>query len=70
MGMSLKYYRIIKGLSQSQLSAASEVPIRVIQKIEQGVTDVKKTSSGNILKISEALDISVEELLKEEHDEV
>lgn len=59
----LKDYRIKKGLSQSQLAAASGVNVRMIQYYEQGAKDINKASAETLYKLSEALGCRMEDLI-------
>lgn len=58
----LKYYRMKKGYSQEKLARAVDVSLRTIQNIERkNNTDVKTA-----IKISKVLEVTIEELFKEE----
>lgn len=63
----LKTYREKAGLSQSQLSATSDVNKRIIQYYEQGVKDINKAQAGTLLKLAKTLNCTIEDLLEEEH---
>lgn len=52
------------GLSQSELAAEADVPLRQIQLFEQGQRDINKTSAITLLKLSKALHCRVEDLLE------
>ena len=52
------------GLSQSELSAEADVPLRQIQLFEQGQRDINKTSAITLLKLSKALHCRMEDLLE------
>ena len=54
------------GLSQSELSAEADVPLRQIQLFEQGQRDINKTSAMTLLKLSKALHCKMEDLLEPE----
>ena len=52
------------GLSQSELAAAADVPLRQIQLFEQGQRDINKTSAITLYKLSKALHCKMEDLLE------
>lgn len=52
------------GLSQSELAADAEVPLRQIQLFEQGQRDINKTSAITLYKLSKALHCKMEDLLE------
>ena len=54
------------GLSQSELAAEADVPLRQIQLFEQGQRDINKTSAITLLKLSKALHCRMEDLLEPE----
>ena len=54
------------GLSQSELSAEADVPLRQIQLFEQGQRDINKTSAMTLLKLSKELHCKMEDLLEPE----
>lgn len=61
--MALKIERIKRNISQKQLSEMSGVGLNVISKIETGKID--NVTFGYIRKLAQALEIPVEELIKE-----
>ena len=61
--MSLKEIRKSKGITQDDLSEKSGVPKMTISKIERGVTKMENLTLINALKIADALEIDVRELL-------
>ena len=63
MGESLKYMREAAGYSQSQLAAASGVSLRMIQHYEQGDKSINKASVITVLKLAEALDCDVYDII-------
>ena len=63
---NLKRIRESKGLSQSQLSKLSGVNLQMIQKYEQGVKDINKAQVETIYKLAQALECTVEDLIKKE----
>ena len=54
------------GMSQSELAAEADVPLRQIQLFEQGQRDINKTSAITLLKLSKALHCRMEDLLEPE----
>lgn len=60
----LKKLRIAKGLTQQALSERSGVPLRTIQKYENGECNIENITLKMALKLSKALDVSVEDLIK------
>lgn len=62
--MSLRYERFKRRMTQRELSKMSSVGLNVISKIETGKID--NVTFGYIRKLAKALDIPVEELIKEE----
>ena len=59
----LRRYREIAGLSQSELSSMSAVPLRQIQLFEQRQRDIRKVQSLTVLSLSKALGCSMEDLM-------
>ena len=66
--MSLKYTREAAGMSQAELAKASGVNRRMIQHYEQGVKDINKASVITVLKLAEALDTDVYDIINERND--
>lgn len=62
-GMTLKVERIKHNLTQKQLKELSGVSMVTIGKIERG--DVEKVTLSTYKKLAKALNIPVEELIKE-----
>ena len=60
----LKDRRTNCGLSQSELAADADVPLRQIQLFEQGQRDINKTSAITLYKLSKALHCKMEDLLE------
>lgn len=60
----LKQIRESKGLSQSQLAKASGVNVRIIQHYEQGFRDINKASAETVLKLADALDCDIREIME------
>lgn len=61
---NLKNIRENRGLSQSELSAASGVQLHSIQLYEQRVNDIDKAQAQTIYKLSIALGCGMEDLLE------
>lgn len=60
----LKYFRIKKGLSQTELSEISGVNLRNIRAIEKDISKIQKLQALNLYKIASALDCTMEDLLE------
>ena len=54
-----------KGMSQSDLAKASDISVRTIQAYEQGARKLNGASYDTLRKLSDALGVSVDELVKE-----
>lgn len=63
--MTLKLERVKRNLTQKQLKELSNVSVLTIGKIERGETDT--VMLGIYKKLAVALDIPVEELIKEDN---
>lgn len=60
IGVRIKYYRELKGLSQEELGDIIDTSNRHLSKVETGV---KNPSLELVIKISNALDITADDLL-------
>jgi transcriptional regulator with XRE-family HTH domain len=60
---SLKFMREDKGMTQAELAEKSGVSLRLIQAYEQGYKDIHKGNVVTVLRIAEALDCDVYEIL-------
>ena len=60
---SLKFMREDKGMTQAELSKKSGVNLRTIQNYEQGFKDIHKGNVVTVLRLAEALDCDVYEIL-------
>ena len=60
---TLRGFRISAGMTQQQLSNASGVNIRQIQRVEGGESDINNVSAKNLLALSDALGIEPRQLL-------
>lgn len=65
---ALKCMREAAGMSQSQLAKASNVSVRMIQYYEQGIKDINKANVLTCLRLAEALDCDVYEILNDRTD--
>ena len=63
LGDNIRKLRKKKGLSQDNLARKAAIPYTTLTKIESNV--VKNPSVQNIDKIAKALDVKIEDLLKE-----
>ena len=53
-----------KGMSQSDLAKVSGISVRTIQAYEQGARKLSGASYDNLKKLSDALGVAIEELVK------
>jgi len=67
LAQNVSYLRKLRGLSQDQLAQIAEIPRTTISHIESGSGNPTLT---NLIKLSGALQISLEELLSESNHEV
>ena len=61
----LKTIRESKEMSQSKLAEISGVNLRILQYYEQGYKDINKAQGITLLKIAQALECNIEDLLEE-----
>ena len=61
----LQQLRKEKGYTQQDLCSLSSISISTIQKLESGVNDIKNANVSIIMAIARALNISVEELIRQ-----
>lgn len=64
-GTKLRIVRVQKGLSQSELSAASGVPIKTIQRYEQEPNRVDVAKLHTLCELSEALDCKIPDIIED-----
>jgi len=64
----LKEVRLLRNISQRELSEKSGVSIRMIQYYEQGVKDIKKAAAETVSKLAEALGCSTDDIINEDTD--
>lgn len=62
--VGLQGIRSWRGMSQSELSKASGISVRTIQAYEQGARKLSGASYDNLKKLSDALEVTIEELVK------
>ena len=60
----IQAYRKKIGMSQSELSKASEVNIRTLQQYEIGAKDIKKANVSYVMSLARALNCTVEDLIQ------
>ena len=60
----LKRYRILAGLSQSELAEYAEIPVRTIQQYEQRQKNINKAQVEYLARLSRVLNCNIEELLE------
>ncbi len=58
--------RLEKGFSQAELSRVSDVKLRTIQQYERGALDVNGAKLCTLLKLCEALDCRLADILDDE----
>ena len=63
--MNLKTLRELKGISRKELAEATGISFRSIQDYEQGHKDLSSAKAETILKMSETLDCTMEDLISE-----
>lgn len=61
---ALKEMRLKRGLSQSELSKISKIPLRSIKAYEQGTSDLSKAQAETLYILARTLDCTIENLLK------
>ncbi len=59
--LCLKSLRENSGMTQKELAAASQVPLRTIQQYEQGQKDIRKAAFDTVYRLSRALNCRPEE---------
>ena len=60
----------MKGLSQSQLSKASGINVRIVQYYEQGYRDLYEASYSRVVALAEALGVEPADFFKIEENAV
>ena len=61
----LRYYRDRIGMSQSQLANAADIPVRTIQQYEQKQKNINRASGEYLLRLSQALHCSQQDLMEQ-----
>ena len=61
---SLEWFRKSRDLTQNKLSELSGVNVRMIQHYEQGVKDINKAQGITLLKLANALECNIEDILE------
>lgn len=65
-GSKLRRMRVKKGLSQSELSDASGVPIKTIQEFEQRTGRIDSTKLNTLCSLCLALDCKIADIVEDE----
>ena len=65
-GTKLRIVRVQKGMSQSELSAASGVPTKTIQRYEQEPHKVDSARLNTLCGLSEALGCKITDIIEDE----
>ena len=60
---NLKAKRMERGYTQSELAKRAGVDIRIIQHYEQGDRDINKAQVVTVLKLADALECSIRDIL-------
>lgn len=61
---NLKQYREMRKLSQRELAERSGVSLRTLQDYEQGRKPINQAAAITVLRIAQALGVTVEDLLE------
>lgn len=61
-GGNLRYWRLMRSLTQRELAEISSVSLRLIQHYEQGSRDFAKAQIRTVFLLADALGITVDEL--------
>lgn len=61
---ALKEMRLKRGLSQTELSKVSGVPLRSIKAYEQGTSELAKAQAETLYVLARTLDCTIEDLLR------
>lgn len=64
----LKDLREQKGFTQGMVAIKSHVPVRTIQAYEQSYRELSKASGKTLYRLANALECSVEDLIKEDDE--
>ncbi len=63
IGDNVRKFRKKKGISQEKLARQADISLNTLTKIESGFA--KKPTIQTVIKLAEALEISIDELVKE-----
>lgn len=61
---NLKILRTLAGLSQAELAAQVDIPVRTIQQYEQRQKDINKAQAVTLLRLARTLNCKVEDLME------
>lgn len=61
---NLKALRTLAGLSQSELAAQADVPVRTIKQYEQRQKDINKAQAVTLLRLARTLNCKVEDFME------
>ena len=64
-GTKLRIVRVRRGLSQSELSAATGIPLKTIQRYEQEPKKIEAARLNNLCGLSEALDCKITDIIED-----
>lgn len=62
-GEALKRCREAKGWSQAELAKRAGISKRVLQNLEQGVRDVNKMAVDTALRLADALEVDIRDIM-------
>lgn len=65
---SLKFMRESKGMTQAELAEKAGVNLRMVQNYEQGFKDINKATVLTVLRLAEALECDVYDILNPRTD--
>lgn len=68
MRNALKFMRESKGMTQAELSEKAGVNLRMVQNYEQGFKDINKATVLTVLRLAEALECDVYDILNPRTD--
>lgn len=68
MRNALKFMRESKGMTQAELAEKAGVNLRMVQNYEQGFKDINKATVLTVLRLAEALDCDVYDILNPRTD--
>lgn len=60
---NIKKFRLAAGLSQSELSKISEIPLKTIQQYEQKQKNINAAKAETVIKLAKALSCNAEQLM-------